>query len=684
MDNYCSTHAGQSGSPPVLAFFHFNGSTRGGGKTAAEAFRALAAQLIDLHRNDDLAMDALFILFDQDAVGQQQASADQISAILRILMQGWPTFLVIDGVDECLDSSHFLSRLWEILLDLDCRVLLLSRPNLTFRYSNWDTQEWQMQLSTTDNTEGIRSFLRCQFDLMTDELLFGHGAIDNAVAGDLAQRSNGMFLWARLLVGYLKCPALSPMERFAIIREANLLEGLSRLYKKTLDTLERCYERQRHLAADVFKWLSFSLYPLGLEEFHVALAIIPGSPTDSLQLLSNYPRCIQQITCALVEVDVDGAISFIHSSFREFLEKDPSCPPFCSLGDQHAIHERFALTCISYLLHDLPEEPLRRLEKWLSLESGVVSCGDETRLEHRLTSGDNRALLLKKYPFLRYASLCWATHLVKSMSSQDQPQLSKRAHQNRQSSRFSSMQQVRDDDAVRRNDGSVASARFGELARQGHGNPEERRGHELNGELHAIRAYRPMDRNLQRLYSVDQKWGSPHSKYSAQASAAPQLLAAPTESSSSEQPIWIPLLSEFLLRRLSVTAWVEACWTFNFAPDLSRLDSLLQPFSSGCSAGSSEDRETMWVSAGVHQLAEALKGLREEHRELLSTNPTLIWQQHIVSATDPAFWPTWKEDENDRLDVDGRMIVTRAGFLPQDDLPPAPSGTPSTNLPVFL
>lgn len=676
MDSGPLTHARESYLPPVLAFFHFNRSSRIGGRTSDEAFRALAAQLIAIHRNEDPVMDALLILFDKDAGGQQQASANEIYAVLRILMQQWPTFLVIDGVDECSDSSEFLNDLWNILTDLDCRVLLLSRPDLTFPpvYRTWTQPTWQMQLSTLDNSAGIQSFLRQRFNVMTDEFLFGHKVVDDAVVDDLAKRSNGMFLWATLLVNYLECPALSPMERFATLQEVSLLEGLGTLYNKILGTLERRYERQRHLAADTFKWISSSLYPLGLEELRRALAIVPGDPTHDLQLLSNYPRCIQQITCALVDIDLYGTISFIHLSLKEFLERDPNCHPFFSLRDQQAIHEHLATRCISYLVYDIPEEPLRRLERCLSLETGTVSCGGEARLEDRLTPCENRELVLKKYPFLRYASFCWVTHLVRSLSSQSQPHLSNQAlpshttqepdpprarHMRR---RFSSTVQAHD---------NYPNEDLGMSARR------TRRRLAFSGEDHAIWQNNPMYSNFESLGSVGMR-------PSFQAPGAPQFMAAPMKSSSSEQTAWIPLLSAFLVRRLSVTAWVEACWTFNFPPNLSRLDPLLQQLSSGCSTQTIGGRETWWISAGIHQLSEALKELRGKHRELLSKNPTLIWQQHIVSATDPEFWPLWKVDTNDQLDEDQNAIMVRAGFHPQYDLPPAPSGSTLATLPMFL
>jgi hypothetical protein len=114
------TNDGSEEIHPVVAFFHFSASQKFGNITSAEAFRALAAQLIHIHRNERLTMDALAILFDRNADGQQFASDDAVDVVLRILLQHCPTYLVIDGVDECSDSQEFLSALWKILVDEDC------------------------------------------------------------------------------------------------------------------------------------------------------------------------------------------------------------------------------------------------------------------------------------------------------------------------------------------------------------------------------------------------------------------------------------------------------------------------------------------------------------------------------------------------------------------------------------
>ncbi len=137
------------------------------------------------------------------------------------------------------------------------------------------------------------------------------------------------------------------------------------------------------------------------------------------------------------------------------------------------------------------------------------------------------------------------------------------------------------------------------------------------------------------------------------------------------------------MHRLSVTAWVEACWTFNLPPNLSRLKPLLNDLCVGASTQTVEGREVWWVAAGLTQLGGALNELREKHASVLSSNPTLIWQQHIVSATDPGFWPVWKLEQQHELNEDESSIRVRAGFNPRYELAPAPSNS-NVAIPMFL
>ncbi|KAE8440439.1 hypothetical protein EG329_007605 [Mollisiaceae sp. DMI_Dod_QoI] len=295
---------------PTTAFFHFNSSDRFGSRRTTEALHAIATQLVHAHRKQKIAIDALCLLIDETSSGQIRASDDDVDAILKILLRQSPTFLVIDGVDE----YH--------------------------RY----------------NFEDIKSFLAINLHYMTEYGMFGDKEIPSSMLDDVTIRASGTFLWAKLLVSYLNSNALTPQERHTTLANAQLLEGLDGLYNEILCMLHRCYGREKSVAADIFKWLSASLHALHTKVLHTALAIIPGSPTSKLQYLSNFPESIPNITCALVEVDHEGVVKFIHLSLKEYLESADTAKrhPEFSLFNKNEVNQYLAIRCLSYVIHDIP------------------------------------------------------------------------------------------------------------------------------------------------------------------------------------------------------------------------------------------------------------------------------------------------------------------------------------------
>ena len=74
-------------------------------------------------------MDALALLIRKTS-GQQKASSEDAIAVLSLLLRQHSTFLVIDGLDECQDVDALLDTMAELCRTSDCRVILVSRPDL--------------------------------------------------------------------------------------------------------------------------------------------------------------------------------------------------------------------------------------------------------------------------------------------------------------------------------------------------------------------------------------------------------------------------------------------------------------------------------------------------------------------------------------------------------------------------
>ena len=347
-----------------VCFFHISNmdeSTR----DQAAAFRALATQLIQKHRTARPAIDALSLFFEEAARNQAKASEDDLVDILQILLAQFPTFIVIDGIEEAHDPARFMSELQAIINPLDSKAILLIRPTVKLPVL-WRGERpfasCAVALSAEDNLDDFHLFFNDQLRNMVTEGLFGNrpefDILENVQV--LAQKANGMFLWADLFVRYLRCEALSPHDRVRELSEVNRFDHLDDLYEGILTLLSRGYTKNKLLVSSVFRWICCPMYQLSTNTLHVALAIIPGQPTESNQYLCDFPMCIPRITGALVEI-FQGVAVLIHSSFREYLESDRSLKfPLFSARDKAPIHAYLATQCFSYLAHDVPKTPLHK------------------------------------------------------------------------------------------------------------------------------------------------------------------------------------------------------------------------------------------------------------------------------------------------------------------------------------
>ena len=403
----------------TTAFFHFSAKLGLGYSKPIDAWRAIAVQLIRAHSKELATMDSLAILACETGSGQPTASAADVCAILKLLLFRFRTYLVVDGVDECEDSSDFLETLSEVSKISETRVLILSRPDLIIPNSLSKELDfgWKLLLTSEHNRGDIFSFARSEVDQMSSEGLFGARKIAASTLNDISTKANGMFLWIRLLISLLRSPALPPQERYIILTEANLLEGLEGLYSGILSLIDRKYRQERTVTGKIFKWIVGSLYPLNTNTLHAALAVDPGKPTTNSQYLVNYPDCIPHITCSLVEVNPDGDLSFIHISFKEYLQSTAASKDFpeFSLSNPRAIQAELATVCLSYLANDVRNIPLQTLVKSDLSEVDLAVRGDsypECSLQQVLDMAEPyRFQLSKRYPLLRYATLCWPEHL---------------------------------------------------------------------------------------------------------------------------------------------------------------------------------------------------------------------------------------------------------------------------------
>lgn len=367
-----------------VAFFHF---TFGQPNTIdlGHAFRAILLQL--LHRNQDnkQIIDALSLQMDVTGSGQLIASEDEVEQALALCVQLVPgSFFIFDGVDECTRPLEFLNRLYEICKNSYAKMVLLHRPDLRLPPS-YDSCT-KVPLTRALNLEDIKLYVLSETSKLSEPTLILGSLSKTTFVERIASRANGMFLWARLMMQYLNCPALSEAERLEAIMDVNLIEGLEELYGRILDRIKNKFRKEKDVVFKTLRMVAVAVRPLKLAELKIALAIRVGIVTTTANTISNFDSSWVFFCGSLLEERENGTICFMHSSVKDFLmsEETSEMDWHIDLGSCNAYISNI---CLSYLIYDIPASPL------------AGRHGQRASVD----------LLKASFPFLNYA-LLWVQH----------------------------------------------------------------------------------------------------------------------------------------------------------------------------------------------------------------------------------------------------------------------------------
>lgn len=151
-------------------FYHFVSEVPGA-CSPSNARKAILAQHVHRYQNRTDVADVLCLLHETKSTGQIQASDDEIMQGLSLLLyQFRGVTLVIDGIDECIDSAAFLIRLQDLCGKTCTKALLLSRPNIDIprRFNKFI----QLNLDETYNGKDIAQYLLPEIEsLQKDSLI---------------------------------------------------------------------------------------------------------------------------------------------------------------------------------------------------------------------------------------------------------------------------------------------------------------------------------------------------------------------------------------------------------------------------------------------------------------------------------------------------------------------------------
>jgi hypothetical protein len=355
-----------------------------------------------MYGNNKHAIDIASILWEIRS-GQLIATNNEIKSVIRLLFrQLRHIIMVFDGLDECADQREFFDGLVEMDSTCkNCSLALFSRPTIKLprRYMQ---DCFFINLQITQNLEDIRRFLRPKIRELVDDQVLALNTNTEDTVGEISNRANGMFLWATLFIEYLQFPGLTTRQRSEAIRYLNRLEGLDALYKAILCSLmERSPKQARMNVQLAFQWVAWSYRPLHLDELRYAMSISLDRRMDSDDIIPDFSRSLSSMSGALMEINNDMTVRFIHLSVLEYLTESPQSKeleptnliPF--MTHKNLAHRCCASLCLSYLIHNIPAVPL--------------GGSPQTR--------PDRKMQRLRFPFLEYAAEFWSNHVLDSIKA---------------------------------------------------------------------------------------------------------------------------------------------------------------------------------------------------------------------------------------------------------------------------
>jgi hypothetical protein len=390
---------------PDVAFYFFE-KQRWQSNRVGDAFRAILAQLLHLHRNDKILIDILSVLWaKEEATRQPVATDNQVFSLLHLILHRiGQIILIFDGVDECEDKDlFFFTELYRLTEGAhSCSILLSGRPTTTVPNA-FGRGYFLLNLNESQNLLDIERYLRPRIGELLDSralVVTTHNSNKNdleKIVRTISTRANGMFLWATLLVEYLQSPALTMRQRWEAIDNINLLEGLDALYEAVLHTVQLRFPATARLnIRRIFQWVARACRPLHINELQNIVAIPLNGPVEADFMIPNFEKSLGPMSGALLEIAADRTVRFIHLSVVEHLFKESTETAGRSSSgrqdlevDQASTDRYLATCCLSYLCHTIPSEPLN---------------GNPQKTP-------DAGYQMRRFPALQYIAQYWSYHL---------------------------------------------------------------------------------------------------------------------------------------------------------------------------------------------------------------------------------------------------------------------------------
>lgn len=378
--------------------------------------RSVLAQILQQCHNDPEIFN-IFSFVTRDTGKSSSGSKKDLEQLLNVVLRRLhEVYIVIDGLDECGDPDGCLCDLMLALEGCTTKLIIFSRPNIE-RLLEVDDPNSVITITHDSNHRDIRRYLAPRLEMLQKKHL-PPGTRTEDLLDHLLLGANGMFLWGRLMIEYLKSPAHTPSLRLAAIQNLQSPGTLDDMYIRILRMIGTTIREEQELARSIIFWIVYGHKSLTGQQLQCVVtprklgSALQNMETDhSSDSFTNFEHTVVIICASLVEVG-RGRYRLIHKSAYDFFmdcsdtarsldrPDDPEREiPRRFLTTRPAIHAEFADACLTYLLFEGPGHPL---------------SGDM----RRSISIDEVAT---KYVFLAYASTQWMHHLSASATKTSAP-----------------------------------------------------------------------------------------------------------------------------------------------------------------------------------------------------------------------------------------------------------------------
>ncbi|GAW15072.1 hypothetical protein ANO14919_044810 [Xylariales sp. No.14919] len=402
-------------SPNCIVCYFFFDSLSPGENRASDAYRAILAQIVQRRSDHQLLMDLFAFAMWSDSDGQLKASPSEAAELLQLsigLLSRDKIYIILDGLDECADLPTNLRLLLEPPRELKFLNLVCFSRDTVIPHLKKEIPRYEIRIGQL-NLDDIYRYSLLELRCFVQDQILPDGIDFESVATSLSQRSDGMFLWARLMVQYLRSPNLLISERIEAISETNLPENLDKMYSRILSLASKSPKRAARVKC-ILSWLYQSIRAVNILELEEALICSSGrAPSKPSDRFTDFRQDISTICGGLVELSTaastsnDGAnttVKFIHSSVKEYLDNgnhyieqnaniNRGILPSARWANAH-----IARVCLQYLTFSVPAEPL----------TSIINFQDkESRLQDI-------------FPMIGYALSFWPQHILAIHSNEHQ------------------------------------------------------------------------------------------------------------------------------------------------------------------------------------------------------------------------------------------------------------------------